>query len=41
MEGEIAHNNIFLILTQKLCLLDTLDKKVCRIITKFLVSDRF
>ena len=41
MEGEIAYNHILLMLTQKLYLLNTLNKKVYRIITKFLVNDRF
>ena len=41
MEGEVAHNNVLLILTQKLYLLDTLDEKVCRTIAELLVNDRF
>ena len=40
MEGEIAYNNILLTLTQKLHLLDTLNKTVRRTIAKLLVSDR-
>ena len=41
MENEIAYNNILLTLTQKLRLIDTLNKKVYQIIAKLLVSDRF
>ena len=41
MESEIAYNNILLTLTQKLRLLNTLDKKIRRTITKLSVSDRF
>ena len=41
MEGEFAYNNVLPILTQKLYLLGTLDKRVCRIIAKFLISNRF
>ena len=41
MESEIVYNNILPILTQKLYLLDTLDKTVRRIVTELLVSDRF
>ena len=40
MESEIAYNNILFILTQKLYLLDTLDKKICRIITELLINNR-
>ena len=38
MEGKIIYNNILLILTQKLHLLDTLNKKVYQTITKFLIN---
>ena len=41
IEGEITHNNILPILTQKLRLLNTLNKTVRRIIIKLLVSNRF
>ena len=41
MEGKITYNNILLILTEKLHLLNILNKRVCRIIAKFLVNDRF
>ena len=40
MEGKIAYYNILLILTQKLRLLNTLDKTVRRTITKLLVNNR-
>ena len=40
MEGKIAYNNILFTLTQKLRLLNTLNKKIYRIIAKFLVSNR-
>ena len=39
MEGKIAYNNILLILTQKLYLLNTLNKTVRQIVAKFSVSD--
>ena len=41
MEGKIAHNNILLTLTQKLRLLDTLNKIIRRIVAEFLVSELF
>ena len=41
MEGKIAHNNVLFILTQKLRLLNTLNKAVRQTVVKFLVSDRF
>ena len=40
MEGEIAYNNILPTLTQILRLLNTLDKKVRRIIAELLINDR-
>ena len=41
MESKIAHNNILPTLTQKLYLLNTLDKMVRQIIAKLLVSNWF
>ena len=38
MEGKVAYNNVLPTLTQKLYLLDTLDKTVRQIIAKLLVS---
>ena len=40
MEGEIAYNNILLTLTQKLYLLNILNKKVYRTIAKLSISNR-
>ena len=40
MESKIAHNNILLILTQKLRLLNTLNEKARQNITKFLVNNQ-
>ena len=41
MEGKIAYNNILPTLTQKLRLLNTLNKTIRRTIVKLLVSELF